>query len=244
MFTVLYRQFLFSSFDPEVADVSGVRVARMDALLMLVLSVSILATLSIIGVTLVAATLVIPAVVARMLSDSFSRMLWLSTGIGTVCGAVGMYASYHLEIPSGTTIVLTNALVFLARARGHAGPHARPHRRASTTTPTSRRRPPWRSAAADRQDRGMPVTPRLSPGDPAPAFTLPDADGRPVSLADLAGRRVVLYFYPAAGDARLHGAGLRLPRRAGALRGRRLRASSASPRTRRRSSRASATPSG
>ncbi len=113
VFTVLYRQLLFSTFDPEVANVSGVSVAAMDALLMLVLSLSILATLSIIGVTLVAATLVIPAVVARMLSDSFSRMLWISTGIGTACGAVGMYASYHLEIPSGTTIVLTNAAVFV-----------------------------------------------------------------------------------------------------------------------------------
>jgi peroxiredoxin Q/BCP len=38
----------------------------------------------------------------------------------------------------------------------------------------------------------------LQPGDPAPAFTLPDQDGRPVSLADLRGRRVVLYFYPQA----------------------------------------------
>lgn len=114
VFTVLYRQFLFSTFDPDVANVSGVNVARMDALLMLVLSLAILATLSIIGVTLVAATLVIPAVVARMLSDSFGRMLWISTGLGTACGAVGMYASYHLEIPSGTTIVLTNALVFVA----------------------------------------------------------------------------------------------------------------------------------
>lgn len=113
VFTVLYRQFLFSTFDPQVANVSGVSVAAMDALLMLVLSLSILATLSIIGVTLVAATLVIPAVTARMLSDSFSRMLWISTLIGTVCGATGMYASYHLEIPSGTTIVLTNAAVFL-----------------------------------------------------------------------------------------------------------------------------------
>ena len=114
VFTIGYRQILFSTFDPEVADVSGVDVKRTDAVLMLVLSVSILATLSIIGVTLVAATLVIPAVVARMLSNSFSRMLWISTCIGTVCGAVGMYASYHLEIPSGTTIVLTDALVFLA----------------------------------------------------------------------------------------------------------------------------------
>ncbi|TDC67459.1 thioredoxin-dependent thiol peroxidase [Streptomyces hainanensis] len=39
---------------------------------------------------------------------------------------------------------------------------------------------------------------RLQPGDPAPAFTLPDADGRPVSLADHAGRKVIVYFYPAA----------------------------------------------
>lgn len=39
---------------------------------------------------------------------------------------------------------------------------------------------------------------RLSPGDAAPDFTLPDADGKPVSLAEYRGRRVVVYFYPAA----------------------------------------------
>ncbi|WP_327148069.1 thioredoxin-dependent thiol peroxidase [Nocardia sp. NBC_01329] len=39
---------------------------------------------------------------------------------------------------------------------------------------------------------------RLSPGDPAPDFTLPDADGKEVSLADYRGRKVVVYFYPAA----------------------------------------------
>ena len=107
-----YRALLFATFDPEVADVSGVRVARTDALLMLVLSLAILATLSIIGVTLVAATLVIPAVVARMLTHRFSTMLWLSSIIGAVCGLVGMNLSYHLDVPSGTTIVLTGATVF------------------------------------------------------------------------------------------------------------------------------------
>jgi thioredoxin-dependent peroxiredoxin len=44
----------------------------------------------------------------------------------------------------------------------------------------------------------MSETPRLSPGDTAPDFTLPDADGRPVHLASLRGRKVVVYFYPAA----------------------------------------------
>ncbi len=107
-----YRALLFSTFDPEVAEVSGVRVARTDALLMLVLSLAILSTLTIIGVTLVAATLVIPAVVARMLTDSFGRMLWVSSVMGASGGFVGMNLSYHLNVPSGTTIVLVDAVVF------------------------------------------------------------------------------------------------------------------------------------
>ncbi|HVF32228.1 MAG TPA: metal ABC transporter permease [Acidimicrobiales bacterium] len=113
-----YRPLLFSTFDPEVADVSGVRTARVDALLMLVLAATILATMNVLGVTLVAATLVIPPVVARMLTNSFATMLLLSTVIGTVAGFVGMVASYHLDIAPGPTIVLVGsslfALVFLA----------------------------------------------------------------------------------------------------------------------------------
>ena len=42
------------------------------------------------------------------------------------------------------------------------------------------------------------MTERLTAGDAAPAFTLPDADGNEVALADFAGQRVIVYFYPAA----------------------------------------------
>ncbi len=111
---VAYRRLLFVTFDPEVADVSGVRVARYDALLMLVLAVAILATMRVVGVTLLAAILVIPPTVARMLTSSFSRMLWLSTGIGAVCGFGGMLLSYHLDWQSGPTIVLVGTIVFVA----------------------------------------------------------------------------------------------------------------------------------
>lgn len=44
----------------------------------------------------------------------------------------------------------------------------------------------------------MPPTPRLQAGDTAPAFSLPDADGNTVSLSDYRGRKVIVYFYPAA----------------------------------------------
>ena len=59
-----------------------------------------------------AAALVIPAAAARLLTRSFTRMLVLATAFGATSGFVGMIASYHLDIPSGPTIVLTGALVF------------------------------------------------------------------------------------------------------------------------------------
>jgi manganese/iron transport system permease protein/iron/zinc/copper transport system permease protein len=107
-----YRSLLFTTFDPEVADASGVNTARVDALLMIVLAASILATMQVLGATLIAATLVIPPTIARMLTSSFSRMLWLSTGIGVACGFIGMNLSYHLDVQSGPTIVLTGAAAF------------------------------------------------------------------------------------------------------------------------------------
>jgi manganese/iron transport system permease protein/iron/zinc/copper transport system permease protein len=108
-----YRALLFSTFDPDVAAVSGVNVGRIEAALMVVLSLAILATLTVVGVTLVAAMLVIPAVVARMLTDSFGRMLAYSTVIGTLCGLIGMYVSYYAGVPSGTMIVLVGAALFI-----------------------------------------------------------------------------------------------------------------------------------
>jgi manganese/iron transport system permease protein/iron/zinc/copper transport system permease protein len=108
-----YRRLLFSTFDPDVAAVSGVNVARWDALLMVVLATSILVTMQVVGATLLAATLVIPATVARMLTNSFARMLWSATGIGALCGFVGMVASYHLDWKSGPTIVLVGTVLFV-----------------------------------------------------------------------------------------------------------------------------------
>jgi manganese/iron transport system permease protein/iron/zinc/copper transport system permease protein len=107
-----YRALLYATFDPEVADATGHHTARVDALLMLVLAASILATMRVMGVTLIAAAVVVPAATARMLTNSFARMLLLSTVIGAVSGFVGMNLSYHLDVASGPTIVLTGSTLF------------------------------------------------------------------------------------------------------------------------------------
>ncbi len=124
-----YRVLLFTTFDPEVAEASGVRTGVADALLLMVLALSILATMQVLGVTLIAAALVIPATVARMVTNSFSTMLWLATVIGAVTGFVGMNLSYQLDVQSGPTIVLVGAALFAVvfaltsprRMRGRAG---------------------------------------------------------------------------------------------------------------------------
>ena len=131
-----YRPLLFTTFDPEVADVSGVNTARIDALLMLLLTFAILASMKVLGVTLIAAALVIPPTVARLLTDSFKRMLVISTSIGASSGLVGMYLSYHLDISSGATIVLVNFLLF---ALAYAYTAARPAKRRRRSTITAAR---------------------------------------------------------------------------------------------------------
>lgn len=50
----------------------------------------------------------------------------------------------------------------------------------------------------NRKGLTLTETTRLAPGDKAPAFSLPDADGNTVKLSDFKGRKVIVYFYPAA----------------------------------------------
>lgn len=109
---VRYRQLLFATFDPEVAGAFGVNVRRLDALFALILAATIVSTMRILGVTLIAAMIVTPAITARLATDSFGRMLGLSTLVGAACGFAGMYLSFYLGPASGSTIVLVATGVF------------------------------------------------------------------------------------------------------------------------------------
>ena len=108
-----YRKLLFSTFDPDVAQVSGVNVSVVEVVLLSLLSLTILVTMRVIGTLLISALLVIPAAAARMTTNSFSKLLWISPLIGAVTCFFGMNLSYHLDTSASATIILLDALVFI-----------------------------------------------------------------------------------------------------------------------------------
>jgi manganese/iron transport system permease protein/iron/zinc/copper transport system permease protein len=108
-----YKQLLFVTFDSELAQVYGVPVSWIDAGFSLALAATVVASLNVVGVTLIAASIVMPPVTARLLTDAFGKMLILSTVIGMSAGFFGMFFSYEWDIASGAAIVLFLAAVFL-----------------------------------------------------------------------------------------------------------------------------------
>ena len=112
-FVVGYRRELtFVTFDREVAAVSGIAVARLDAVFMIALSATVLVSARVIGALLISAMLVIPAATTRLVTSSITTMLWVSPLLGAVCGGVGMYVSWYADVPSGAVITLIGTALF------------------------------------------------------------------------------------------------------------------------------------
>jgi ABC-type Mn2+/Zn2+ transport system permease subunit len=108
----MYRPLLFSTFDHEAAQVFGIRTGIVQLMFSFLLTLAIIASMNVVGVTMIAATLITPAVTARLMTDCFSRMLIYSLVIGAITGVVGMYLSYAFNTASGATIVLFGAAWF------------------------------------------------------------------------------------------------------------------------------------
>lgn len=109
---LFYRPLLFWCFDREVAQVHGVPVVAMDTLFALMLATLLVATLNVLGVTLIISAVVIPASIARLLSDRFGYIMIISGILGAAIAFAGIYLSYYLDIASGASVVLLSTLIF------------------------------------------------------------------------------------------------------------------------------------
>jgi manganese/iron transport system permease protein len=110
---LLWKELLYSTFDPLGAAAAGLPVVGLDYLFLGLIALTIVVSLQAVGIVLVVAMLVTPAATAQLLSQSFGRLVATAAVIGIIAPIVGLYASFWLNSASGATIVLVETAVFV-----------------------------------------------------------------------------------------------------------------------------------
>ncbi len=103
---LLYKELLFYTFDPLGAQAAGLPVNLLNFGLMVLIALTIVASLKAVGVILVLALLITPGATAYLLVKKLNQMMILGAAIGVAASISGMYISYFSNLPSGPAIVL------------------------------------------------------------------------------------------------------------------------------------------
>ncbi|MCL5991601.1 MAG: metal ABC transporter permease [Bacteroidetes bacterium] len=117
LFTVLtfffyWSRWAYSTFDRELAKTDRIPVTIDDYVLNILLAITIVVSVKLVGIILVAAFLVIPAASARLIAVTFFGMTIISICLGIVSSIIGLITSYIFDLPSGATIILVQAVIF------------------------------------------------------------------------------------------------------------------------------------
>ena len=110
---ILWKELLYSTFDPLGAAASGLRVEWLEMLFLALVGLTIVISLQAIGIILVVAMLVTPAATAQLVTVRFGRMMAVAVACAIGASIVGLYLSYWLDVASGATIVLVQTALFV-----------------------------------------------------------------------------------------------------------------------------------
>ncbi|MFN0219022.1 MAG: metal ABC transporter permease [Hyphomicrobium sp.] len=108
------RDILLYCFDPQHARAIGLPVKVIHYGLLVLLSLTIVASLKAVGIILVVAMLVAPGAIAYLLTDRFDRMLIIASAVAVGSSVAGTIASYHIDGATGPCIVLIQSALFIA----------------------------------------------------------------------------------------------------------------------------------
>ena len=111
-FTLSLRSIVAIAFDREFALSQRLPVRRIEYLLMMLIALTVVACLRMVGIVLVISLLTLPQMTANLFSHSFKRIIWLSILIGQISCLGGLLLSYHLNIPSGASIIFISILIY------------------------------------------------------------------------------------------------------------------------------------
>ena len=113
-----WRDLMLHAFDPAQAQVSGLRTGLLHYGLLAILALTIVATLSSVGLILAIGLLIAPGAIAFLLARSFGAMLLTATAVCLIAMVTGVWASFHLDsAPAPTIILILTALFLLAFLR-------------------------------------------------------------------------------------------------------------------------------
>ena len=110
---LLYKELLFYTFDKAGAQAVGLPVNLLDLGLMMLIGLTIVASLKAVGVVLVLSLLITPAATAYLLVNRLHQVMLVGVGIGILSSVAGMYLSYFYNLPSGPAIVLVTSGLFV-----------------------------------------------------------------------------------------------------------------------------------
>ena len=110
---LLYKELLFYTFDKLGAQAVGLPVNLLDLGLMMLIGLTIVASLKAVGVVLVLSLLITPAATAYLLVTRLHQVMLLGVCIGVISSIAGMYLSYFYNLPSGPAIVLVASGIFI-----------------------------------------------------------------------------------------------------------------------------------
>ncbi len=116
-----YKPLLAATHNYAVAAAHGVNARAMEVMFNALLATVVVTALRVLGVLLVAATLLIPAATATMTFRSFSKITLWSSVLGVCFAVIGLFLSFHRNIASGPAIVLVGASVFALNVLAGAG---------------------------------------------------------------------------------------------------------------------------
>ncbi|MDZ8222367.1 metal ABC transporter permease [Nostoc sp. ChiVER01] len=110
---LLYKELLFYTFDPLGAQAAGLPVNRLNFGLMVLIALTIVASMKAVGVILVLSLLITPGATAYLLVKRLNQVMILGAVIGVISSISGMYLSYFYNLPSGPAIVLVVSGFFI-----------------------------------------------------------------------------------------------------------------------------------
>lgn len=110
---LFYKEFLMTTFDPTMAEASGMPVKTIHYGLMVLLTLVTVVSLQTVGVVLVVSLLITPAATAYLLTKRMSTMVVLSSVLGGTSAIIGLILSFNFNLSSGPTIVLVATALFL-----------------------------------------------------------------------------------------------------------------------------------